>query len=166
MWLSIGHRLANTNRYQLTNCYWLISIDRLDFRWSISNDCSGRVCCWPPKKPKLEYLVFRLQCIYLYSLDVLAISLHHHSVSFFPGSFKILVLFSHIYPSSSSLVGLKKYIVHVNLTSLGDLKESIYLLFKGYPQLTFGMKCLQDLIFFLTSYSDSWILICYNKYHH
>ena len=38
VWLSIGHRLADINRYQLTNVYRLTSIDRLDFRWSIFID--------------------------------------------------------------------------------------------------------------------------------
>ena len=31
-WLSIGHRLADTNRCQLTNIYRLVSIDQLLFR--------------------------------------------------------------------------------------------------------------------------------------
>ena len=37
-WLSIGHRLADTNRCQLTNMHRLVSIDRLLFRSSIFID--------------------------------------------------------------------------------------------------------------------------------
>ena len=43
LWLSIGHRLADANRYQLTNHHRLISIDWLiDFRSSILIDWLGR----------------------------------------------------------------------------------------------------------------------------
>ena len=50
VWLSIGHRLADTNRCQLTNIHRLASIDRLLFRSSIFIDWVRPTCmqagCW------------------------------------------------------------------------------------------------------------------------